>query len=211
VAIATGAKFVRDGRGRHSPQGLPVAPGVRVLTPDDVFQGARPDGPLLILDDDHATLGSALAEKFAREGLVVTLATPAVLVGFWTQLTLEQAATEARLVSLGVELRTRVMPAAIGPGALHFTDGTTGKDGVLPFASLLHVGAREAVDALAHGLLARRPQWAEAGLRSVARIGDCEVPAMIVHAVYSGRRYAEELDDPPDPDRPPFRRDPWRP
>lgn len=31
--------------------------------------------------------------------------------------------------------------------------------------------------------------------KSIRRIGDCEAPAPIASAVYSGRRYALELDD----------------
>ena len=38
--------------------------------------------------------------------------------------------------------------------------------------------------------------------QSVQRIGDCEAPAIIAAAVYSGHRYARELDTEPDPDAP---------
>ena len=42
----------------------------------------------------------------------------------------------------------------------------------------------------------------------VTAIGDALAPATIAHAVYAGRRYAEELDDPPDTgDEVPFRRE----
>lgn len=36
-------------------------------------------------------------------------------------------------------------------------------------------------------------EWHEAGVLSVDRIGDAEAPGMIVHAVYAGHRYAQEL------------------
>ncbi len=42
--------------------------------------------------------------------------------------------------------------------------------------------------------------WPDHGVKSVERIGDCLVPGAIVHAVYDGHRYAEELDQPPRPD-----------
>jgi dimethylamine/trimethylamine dehydrogenase len=35
-----------------------------------------------------------------------------------------------------------------------------------------------------------------AGIKSVARIGDCLAPGFIAHAVYHGHRYARELDAP---------------
>ena len=39
-------------------------------------------------------------------------------------------------------------------------------------------------------------------------IGDALAPATIAHAVYAGRRYAEELDGPPDTgDAAPFKRE----
>jgi dimethylamine/trimethylamine dehydrogenase len=37
--------------------------------------------------------------------------------------------------------------------------------------------------------------------KSITRIGDCEAPAIIAGAVFSGHRYARELDTVVDPDR----------
>ena len=45
-------------------------------------------------------------------------------------------------------------------------------------------------------LLGRQPDWADAGLLSVRAIGDAWAPATIAAAVWSGHRYAEELDEP---------------
>jgi dimethylamine/trimethylamine dehydrogenase len=47
-----------------------------------------------------------------------------------------------------------------------------------------------------------------AGIDSVTTIGDALAPATIAHAVYAGRRYAEELDAEPLPEGTlPFRRE----
>jgi dimethylamine/trimethylamine dehydrogenase len=46
-------------------------------------------------------------------------------------------------------------------------------------------------------LTARRAEWADAGVSSITAIGDALAPATIAHAVYAGRRYAEELDAAP--------------
>ena len=51
-------------------------------------------------------------------------------------------------------------------------------------------------DALHQALKAREPEWADAGIRSVACIGDAQTPGLIAHAVYAGHRYAQELDAP---------------
>ena len=49
---------------------------------------------------------------------------------------------------------------------------------------------------------------ARCGIDTVTTIGDALAPATIAHAVYAGRRYAEELDGPPDTgDAVPFRRE----
>jgi len=39
-------------------------------------------------------------------------------------------------------------------------------------------------------------------IQSVTCIGDCEAPGIIAGAVFSGHRYARELEQPVDPDRP---------
>ena len=36
-----------------------------ILTPDDIIDGAVPDGPVLIFDDDHYYMGGIIAEKLA--------------------------------------------------------------------------------------------------------------------------------------------------
>ena len=41
----------------------------------------------------------------------------------------------------------------------------------------------------------------------LSRIGDCLAPSTIAAAVYDGHRYARELDNPPEPDDVPFRRE----
>jgi dimethylamine/trimethylamine dehydrogenase len=61
------------------------------------------------------------------------------------------------------------------------------------------VGLRRPEDSLYRAFMERRPDWAEAGLKSVARIGDALAPGAIVHAVHSGHLYARELDETPTP------------
>ena len=56
------------------------------------------------------------------------------------------------------------------------------------------VTARLPDDALYQALKARETEWADAGIRSVACIGDALAPGLIAHAVYAGHRYAQELD-----------------
>ncbi|MBC6438954.1 MAG: hypothetical protein GDA49_00760 [Rhodospirillales bacterium] len=43
---------------------------------------------------------------------------------------------------------------------------------------------------------------AEHAAPDLSRIGDCEVPGGMVHAVHAGHRYTRELDTNTDPDMP---------
>ena len=105
VAVATGSRWRADGVGRQPHATRSRSTGVDVLTPDDLFAGARPAGDRVVLyDDDHYYLGGALAELLAREGKHVTLVTPAALVSEWTVNTMEQPRIHKRLVEAGVEL-----------------------------------------------------------------------------------------------------------
>jgi dimethylamine/trimethylamine dehydrogenase len=57
-------------------------------------------------------------------------------------------------------------------------------------------------DALYHEILATAGGDAAKLPFTLTRIGDCEAPAIVAAAVYSGRRYAEEMDAPVDADMP---------
>ena len=56
VVVATGARWRADGVGRHRPRPLPIAPRARVLSPDDVMDGAALPAAgerVVVWDDDH--------------------------------------------------------------------------------------------------------------------------------------------------------------
>ena len=56
-------------------------------------------------------------------------------------------------------------------------------------------------------LQARKAEWADAGISSVTRTGDCLAPGLIAAAVYSGHQYARPYLEPANRDRVPFRRE----
>jgi dimethylamine/trimethylamine dehydrogenase len=80
-------------------------------------------------------------------------------------------------------------------GKAQLTNALTGATSELPAAALVSVTARLPVDELYEQL---RDRWLEAGIASVARIGDCWAPSTIQQAVYSGHKWARELDEPPE-------------
>jgi dimethylamine/trimethylamine dehydrogenase len=208
VAVATGARWRADGVGRRHTRPLPLDDSVDVLTPDDLLAGNRPAGRrVLLFDDDHYYLGGALAELLAGEGYAVRLVTPAPRVSEWSVNTMEQPRIHRRLVECGVELETAHALVALEGGAARLECAFTHRERLVECDSLVLVTARLPQDGLAEALLARRAEWADAGLVSVRAVGDAWAPGTIASAVWDGRRYAEELDGPPPDDALPFRRE----
>ena len=178
-----------------------------VLTPDDLMAGARPRGERVVLfDDDHYYMGGVLAELLAAEGHAVTLVTPAARVSAWTVNTMEQHRIQSRLLEAGVtsmhdprRWRRRAPGGAVSPAPTPSREQRAG----LRRAGAGHVAAA--------GGRARADELRAAGGDgpSVRAIGDALSPGTIAGAVWDGRRYAEELDDPEalDRDRTPFLRE----
>jgi dimethylamine/trimethylamine dehydrogenase len=64
----------------------------------------------------------------------------------------------------------------------------------IPANAVVGVTSRLPEEALYEALQAEPEALRAAGIKSVTRIGDCLAPGFIAHAVYSGHRYARELD-----------------
>jgi dimethylamine/trimethylamine dehydrogenase len=193
VVVATGARWAPL---LYSPLEIPAgeltAPGV--FTPDDIAAGVALAGPVVVYDFDNYYMGSVLAQQLAGLGLAVSYVTPAGHAAAWTIMSNEQPQVHRALAAAGITLHTLTRVTGLERGELRlarqFTDAATS----IPCASLVIVGARFAEDAL-YGALAARPEdLTRAGIVSVTRIGDALAPGAIVHAVYSGHRYARELD-----------------
>ena len=121
---------------------------------------------------------------------------------------MEQHFIQARMIEKGVRIRTHANLDAIGRGEVTASCVFSGKTERIEADAVLLVTSRTPHDALAHDLKAREASWADAGIGSVTLIGDALAPATIAHAVYAGRRYAEELDgEPITGDSVPFKRE----
>ena len=193
VVIATGARWARL---LYSPLELPVGElsGSGVLTPDDVAAGTRLESPVVVYDFDNYYMGSALAEQLAQCGHSVSYVTPAGHASAWTIMSNEQPQVHRALFSAGIALHTLTRVTAFAGGTATLAHQFTDAETPLECASLVIVGARLANDALHAALAARAAELSGAGIRSLTRIGDALAPGAIVHAVYSGHRYARELD-----------------
>ncbi len=194
VVVATGARWRRDGRGRATQGAIEGSGGDHVLTPDDVIDGARPEGPVLVFDDDHYYMASVMAEVLRGQGLEVTLATPAAEVAAWTEMTLELERIHRRLDELGIHMVTHHTLAAIAPGKATLNHVHTEKSRSIAAASVVLVSARVPEDSLYRALASNADALSQAGIKSLSRIGDCNAPGAIVHAVYDGHRWAQALD-----------------
>jgi dimethylamine/trimethylamine dehydrogenase len=208
VALATGSRWRRDGKGRRHPLGITVHPSAVCLTPDDVMRGAAVEGPVAVYDDDHYFMASVLAEKLRHDGLEVIYITPAPDAATWTHNTLEQERIQRRLIEIGVALELSSMISEVGESSIELACVYSGRARALPCASVVLVTMRDPEDAV-YGELTREPARLErAGIKSLSRIGDCLAPGLLAAAVHSGHRYARELDaGPVSPDVTPFRRE----
>jgi dimethylamine/trimethylamine dehydrogenase len=207
VVLATGARWRDDGVGRWHSSPIPGLAETNVFTPEDLFAGKAIAGPVVIYDDDHYYMGGVLAEQLRGQDLDVTLVTPASDVSSWTANTLEQPWIEERLYNIGVNVIEKHAIANAGKGQISIAQTGSGRERVLPCASLVLVTMRLPNDALFHELTQDPAKLKEAGITTLTRIGDCLSPSTIAAAVYSGHRYAREMDAPPRNGEVPFKRE----
>ncbi len=209
VAIATGARWRRDGVGQSAHKPLPGIEDDILLLPEEVIAGARPQTnmPVIIYDDDPYTMGGLMADLFAGAGYDVMLVTPAPVVSPWTVNTMEQERIQKRLLTLGVKIHTNRRAVQRMGGTLEVACTYSGNTEVLACGALVPVTSRVPEKSVADALEARRDEWEAAGLKTVTRIGDCNAPGLVATAVYGGHRYAREFGETFDPDVPPFKRE----
>jgi len=184
VLLATGARWLADGRGRSR---LSPIPGFdAALTPDDVLEGATLPDDLVIYDDDHFYMANALAADLAAKGHRVQIVSPQPTLAPWMGHTLEQPRMIAELLAAGVQMHPGSTATGWNGNGLMVVRSDTGAG--LPFiqgASLIHVGIR-------HPDLTLSQALNERGLAH-RLIGDAECPGIIQSAVYSGHRHAREV------------------
>ena len=202
VLVTTGARWRADGVGRWHTKAIPREPAAVVLTPDDVagwLQSPSAQGGgcrIVVYDDDHYYLGGVLAELLASEGHHVRLVTPEAQVSSWTVKTLELGRIQVRVRRAGISVDINRTLTRVGNSEVVTACVYTGSELTVPADAVLMVTARLPVDDLYQVLVTRAPSWSSAGVRSVVCAGDAWAPSTIAAAVWSGRRYAEEFDDP---------------
>jgi dimethylamine/trimethylamine dehydrogenase len=207
VVFATGASWREDGFGLLNTQ--PISPRISrkgVYTPDDVMNGDYPSGRVVIFDDDHYYMGSVIAEKMIEQGCRVDFVSTLSNVGAWTRHTVEQERIQARLMNLGVNIIPSRNLAAFDGGRVTLECVYTGREEEIEVDGLVMITARIPNDKLYQEAVSQADASCAAGIKSVARIGDCRAPGTIASAVFSGHKFARGFDE-PDPGDVPFKRE----
>lgn len=193
VVLATGSRWTRF---LYSSLEIPVGKleKKRVYTPNDLAAGRVPEGPVLVYDFDNFYMGGLVAEFLADKGLEVSYATPTGHASAWTVMTNEQPFVHQALHNKNVDVKTLMLLKGFDDDVARLENIFTGAPSLLEVRSVVIVGHREPVDGVYHELMERQADFADAGIKSVERIGDALAPGAIVHAVYAGHQYAQQLD-----------------
>ena len=193
LVIATGSRWTRF---LYSSLEIPVGQLTKpsVYTPDDLAAGLLPDGPVLIYDFDNYYMGGLVAEHLADQGLKVSYATPAGHASAWTFMTNEQPFVHRALHDRNIDVSTQTLLMDFDGHSARLENIFTGAARSMEVQSVVIVGHRQPCDEVYQDLMAREAEFADAGIKSVERIGDALAPGAIVHAVYSGHQYAQQLD-----------------
>ena len=201
VLLATGARWRKDGMGRSLRASVPGFDHPAVATPDDLMEDAAgflarlPQGRIAIFDDDQYYMAAVLAELVRGLGREVTLVTSGGTAAAWSRATDEHDRSNRRLLELGVEIVTSRLAAGYDGTRLELACLFAGRPSYLAAAGVITVTAREPLDDLYRQLADDPDALAAAGIRTLRKIGDCDAPALIAHAVYAGHRAARELEE----------------
>ncbi|MEJ2751921.1 MAG: FAD-dependent oxidoreductase [Chloroflexota bacterium] len=190
--VATGASWRRDGIGRGQWRPIPGHDLPHVFTPDDIFAGRLPSGCIVVYDNDHYYLGGVIAEKLVQEGNSVILVTPAPLVSTWTENTLEQQKIQARLMDLGVTLKTQQRLESIQAQSVNLSHDISGSKAEIACSGVVLISDRLPND----GVYRELKPFAESGrLKTLRVIGDADAPNIIERAVFAGHLAAREFEE----------------
>jgi len=192
LILATGAIWRRDGVGRTLWKPIPGHDLQNVFSPDDLMEGKLPNGEVTIYDDDHYYVGGMLAELLATNGCNVSLVTPAPLISYWSQFTLEQERIQHKLMKLGVKLYPQNVLSNIEEDCVHLINTISGDKIESASNGVVLVSDRIPNDTLYHEL---KPALTEGRIHSQRIIGDAEAPNIIAQAVFSGHLAAQEFDE----------------
>jgi len=201
IVIATGATWRPDGVGLYTDVPLSeYGPPECIFTPDDIMAGRLPEGTTLVYDDDHYYMASVIAEKLRAENIPVVFVTPETLVSAWGKMVSEQPRVQKRLIDVGVKIVTAHTITSFNGETASINCIYSGIEQKIDADAVVSVTSRRPNESLYLELQDHVAEQPDRAPKSITRIGDCEAPAIIAGAVFSGHRYARELDTKVDPD-----------
>ena len=200
VAIATGSRWRADGVGRHHATPISISDGTRVITPDNIMDGVRVSGHVVIYDDDHFYMGSVMAEALIKMSCTVTIVTPAVHFAGFAQFSLEIKHIHRRMAELGVTILAQTALTGVTMQGAE-VEGVYGTDARQIACDAVMMVAGQVPNDDLYRALAAKP-----GAQRVVALGDCQAPATIASAVFAGHKFARDLGL-ADPDVVPFLRE----
>jgi dimethylamine/trimethylamine dehydrogenase len=152
-----------------------------------------PEGKVVIYDDDHYYLGTALALRLRGRNVGVTMVTPENTLAGWSDHTNEHRLTMKALLEAGVKIITARSLSGFETGVVELACVFSEAKSSLATDYLVPISARVPNDALWEELDRRRDEFNAGGGLSLQRIGDCRAPGIIAAAVYAGHKAAREL------------------
>ncbi len=192
VIVSTGARWRNDGVGRSQWKPIKGHDLPHVFTPDDLMADRNLAGHVLIYDDDHYYMGSALAELLLQRGCQLTLVTPAPLIAYWSQFTLEQNLIHQKFIRAGVNISTQQILNEIQPEKVILACSVSGQISEVSADAVVLITDRLPNDEIYKEL---RPALKDDKLTSLRVIGDAEAPNIIAQAVFSGHLAAREFGE----------------
>ena len=196
IVIATGATWRADGFGRSNTlANTKLTAPDQTFTPDDIMAGRLPNGRVVVFDDDYYYMGPVLAEMLQKAGCQVTFVTTDNMACSFGRFTTEQPSVQRSLLEAGVEMVFSKNLESYDGVEVGLSCAYTERESVMKADAVVMVTARLPTDDLYYDLQGLMEDGKAGPTKSIVRIGDCEAPAPIASAVYSGRRYALELDD----------------
>ncbi len=193
LLIATGARWRKDGVGLTSNSAFQGNDAASVIDVEQVLDGYLPEGHVVIYDDDHYYLGSAIALKFRAEGIGVTLVSPENTPCRWTRFTDEHEPLMRAMIEAGVEIVTDRRLLSYAGGSVNLACVYSGKPDHIAADFLLPIGTRVPDDRLWLELQARHERFTANGGLSMQNLGDCRAPGIVAAAIFAGHLAAREL------------------
>ena len=178
--IATGSHWLNNGLGSTHFEAIKGFEE-NALSVDEIIKSAKPEGPIVIYDDEHYYMGNVIAAHFAQLRHDVTLVTPQPYIAGWMGYTLEQPRVNKQMLELGVKVVPNAVASHHDGSALHLSDANTGALLAPVAGTLVPVGLRAPNLELWQAL---------DGLENKTLIGDAVAPGIIQSAVFSGHKAA---------------------